>query len=391
MTRKRTALIAGGVAAGAIAAGAVGRTVLRRRTEHELEAPLWDLPPDDLGPVRSFDGTHLAVRAAGDPVIPAAPLRARIQPRHDHLAGAMGGPLRGPPVRADGPARPRGERAPRGRRSVGALDGPRHRRGARGRGARSAGRDRGPQHGRDRDARDGGGPPRPAGDLGRRARARRHVGVRARPWCDGLDHRSRAAATGFPAIGRRARRPPPQGGPREPHRPAGRGRPAHAVRTRRAPPRGGPRGAPRGTSLVGGVDRRPRRAARDRSPTRAPARRRAVAGRGGRARPGDASLRAVSSSPRRFPDGRFVLLDGAGHIAMLERPVELDREIRSFARGVLSSGHRGRAAARRFGSGAERDRARSPRSRPRPRRARGAGSRRVGPRSSSGWAPPTPT
>jgi len=44
--------------------------VLRRRTEHELEAPLWDLPPDDLGPVRSFDGTQLAVRAAGDPSAP---------------------------------------------------------------------------------------------------------------------------------------------------------------------------------------------------------------------------------------------------------------------------------------------------------------------------------
>ena len=71
MTRKRTALIAGGVAAGAIAAGAVGRTVLRRRIDHELEAPLWDLPPDDLGPVRSFDGTHLTVRAAGDPDAPA--------------------------------------------------------------------------------------------------------------------------------------------------------------------------------------------------------------------------------------------------------------------------------------------------------------------------------
>lgn len=70
MTRKRAALIAGGVAAGAIAAGAVGRTVLRRRIDHELEALLWDLPPDDLGPVRSFDGTHLTVRAAGDPEAP---------------------------------------------------------------------------------------------------------------------------------------------------------------------------------------------------------------------------------------------------------------------------------------------------------------------------------
>ena len=69
--RKRTALIAGGVAGGAIAAGALGRTVLRRRTDQDhLDGPLWDLPPDDLGPVRSFDGTGLAVRAAGDPAAP---------------------------------------------------------------------------------------------------------------------------------------------------------------------------------------------------------------------------------------------------------------------------------------------------------------------------------
>jgi pimeloyl-ACP methyl ester carboxylesterase len=66
MTRKRAALIAGGVAAGALAAGAIGRTVVRRRTDHDLEASLWDLPPDVPEPVRSFDGTRLAVRAAGD-------------------------------------------------------------------------------------------------------------------------------------------------------------------------------------------------------------------------------------------------------------------------------------------------------------------------------------
>jgi len=36
---------------------------------------------------------------------------------------------------------------------------------------------------------------------------------------------------------------------------------------------------------------------------------------------------------------RFVLLEGAGHMAMLERPIELDREIRTFARSVLASGH----------------------------------------------------
>jgi pimeloyl-ACP methyl ester carboxylesterase len=70
MARKRTALIAGGVAAGAIAAGAIGRTIVRRRTDHDLEASLWDLPPDAPEPVRSFDGTRLAVRAAGDPAAP---------------------------------------------------------------------------------------------------------------------------------------------------------------------------------------------------------------------------------------------------------------------------------------------------------------------------------
>lgn len=66
---KRNTLIAGGVAAGAIAAGAVGRSI-RRRADPDPKAPVWDLPPDDLGPVRSFDGTRLAVRAAGDPSAP---------------------------------------------------------------------------------------------------------------------------------------------------------------------------------------------------------------------------------------------------------------------------------------------------------------------------------
>ncbi len=72
--RKRTALIAGGVAGGVAlgaVASAVGRTVSRRRHEHaEPSGPWWDLPPDDLGPVPSFDGTRLAVRAAGDPAAP---------------------------------------------------------------------------------------------------------------------------------------------------------------------------------------------------------------------------------------------------------------------------------------------------------------------------------
>lgn len=51
----------------------IGRTVLagrRRRLDPEAHELLSLLPPDDLGPVRSFDGTELAVRAAGDPTKP---------------------------------------------------------------------------------------------------------------------------------------------------------------------------------------------------------------------------------------------------------------------------------------------------------------------------------
>ncbi|HEX6131715.1 MAG TPA: alpha/beta fold hydrolase [Actinomycetota bacterium] len=66
---RRAALVSAGLAAGAIAAGALGRTVYRRR---HADARRWsDVdPPEDLGRVPSFDGTHLAVRAAGDPDAP---------------------------------------------------------------------------------------------------------------------------------------------------------------------------------------------------------------------------------------------------------------------------------------------------------------------------------
>ncbi len=73
MSRKRAALVTAGIAAGAVASGIVGRTVLnarRRREDPEADEPLSFLPPEDLGRVRSFDGTELAVRAAGDPAKP---------------------------------------------------------------------------------------------------------------------------------------------------------------------------------------------------------------------------------------------------------------------------------------------------------------------------------
>jgi pimeloyl-ACP methyl ester carboxylesterase len=64
--------VTAGVAAGAVAGGFVGRAVLQRRRHPDPEAdePLGLLPPVDLGTVRSFDGTELAVRAAGDPSLP---------------------------------------------------------------------------------------------------------------------------------------------------------------------------------------------------------------------------------------------------------------------------------------------------------------------------------
>jgi len=66
--KRRVALLSAGIAVGAVAAGVVGRSVVRRH--HGPDAPIGDLPPEDLGRVASFDGTELAVRAAGDPSAP---------------------------------------------------------------------------------------------------------------------------------------------------------------------------------------------------------------------------------------------------------------------------------------------------------------------------------
>jgi pimeloyl-ACP methyl ester carboxylesterase len=69
MTRRRTALVTAGIAAGAVAGGMLGRTVLnarRRRGDPQAHEALSVLPPEDLGMIRSFDGTELAVRTAGD-------------------------------------------------------------------------------------------------------------------------------------------------------------------------------------------------------------------------------------------------------------------------------------------------------------------------------------
>lgn len=72
MSRRRTAIVTAGLAAGAVASGVVGRAVLSRHRRPDPEAleDLSALPPEDLGSVTSFDGTELAVRAAGDPAHP---------------------------------------------------------------------------------------------------------------------------------------------------------------------------------------------------------------------------------------------------------------------------------------------------------------------------------
>jgi pimeloyl-ACP methyl ester carboxylesterase len=66
--KRRTALVSAGVAAG-VAAGVIGGAFARRRHPADIE-PIGAVPPDDLGRIASFDGTELAVRAAGDPAAP---------------------------------------------------------------------------------------------------------------------------------------------------------------------------------------------------------------------------------------------------------------------------------------------------------------------------------
>jgi pimeloyl-ACP methyl ester carboxylesterase len=69
---RRRALVTAGVAAGAVAGGVFARAVVSRRRTPDpgTLADLDAVPPEDLGPIRSFDGTELAVRAAGDPAAP---------------------------------------------------------------------------------------------------------------------------------------------------------------------------------------------------------------------------------------------------------------------------------------------------------------------------------
>jgi len=71
VTKRRAAALTAGIAVSALAGGLAARSVLRRRRpDQDADEDLSALPPDDLGFVGSFDGTKLAVRAAGDPANP---------------------------------------------------------------------------------------------------------------------------------------------------------------------------------------------------------------------------------------------------------------------------------------------------------------------------------
>lgn len=61
---KRSTIVSAGIAAGAIAAGVAGE-VLWRRHHPAASGGVWAPPPEDVGPIEAFDGTSLAVRAAG--------------------------------------------------------------------------------------------------------------------------------------------------------------------------------------------------------------------------------------------------------------------------------------------------------------------------------------
>ena len=61
---KRATIASAGIAAGAVAAGLAGRAIWRHRRPTGGDGT-WAPPPEDVGPVESFDGTKLAVRAAG--------------------------------------------------------------------------------------------------------------------------------------------------------------------------------------------------------------------------------------------------------------------------------------------------------------------------------------
>ncbi len=70
MSTKRTAAIAAAVA-GTVALGAGARILAgRRHRAHDEASSIGDLPPEALEPVASFDGTEIAVRVAGDPEAP---------------------------------------------------------------------------------------------------------------------------------------------------------------------------------------------------------------------------------------------------------------------------------------------------------------------------------
>ena len=65
-TGSAKAAVTAAAAVGAVAAGLAGRALWQHRRPAGGD-DTWSEPPDDLGPIEAFDGTRLAVRAAGPP------------------------------------------------------------------------------------------------------------------------------------------------------------------------------------------------------------------------------------------------------------------------------------------------------------------------------------
>ena len=259
MSRKRTALVTAGIAAGAVAGGVIGRTVLnaRRRVDPEADEHLSELPPEDLGPVRSFDGTELAVRAAGDPSDPTIVFvhgfSLDMTTWHYQWTGLSD---RYRCVLFDFRSHGRSARAAGGDLSPLAFGHDLAAVLARGRGPAGApGR---AQHGRDVDAGDGRDPTRAVRGPGRGRGVRGLGRERSRPGRVRLGDRAPAASARFAAAGGRAREQAPAVRAVEPRRRRAADRSGDAVRTRRLAPPRPLRGRARRARSVRGVDRRAR-------------------------------------------------------------------------------------------------------------------------------------
>ncbi len=229
-----------------------------------------------------------------------------------------------------------------------AVDGPGPGDGAGCRGAGAAGRAHRPFDGGDGDPRARRATTGPLRRADRRGGAPRCVGLEPAARRDGGRDRPPAAAARFPHRDRPPRGSPPQGDPRGPRRRPRDRRSRDAVRSGGSGRRREPCAAPGRAHVIPRMDRRPLGVDGDGLPTCAAADHRPRAGRRRRSRPRHAA-RCCRRACGCTPGGRLFIVEGAGHIAMLERPERLNPELRTFAREAMglgkASGKRRKGAA----------------------------------------------